>query len=412
LVKTNYKDVSPRVGLAWMPFGKEQWAVRASFGLFYEQLLFNEESFNALGFPVVTPYQQTGTSSTPVGTADQFAAGGPGAPTLGGYLLGEDPNRSDPYSQQWTLSVQRQLPGSAVLSVAYLGNHGNHLFVRTQYNVAQTGTTPLAQRLPFPSLGAILYDKSEATSNYNSLQVDLEKRYSHNSTFRVAYTYSNAMDDAQSQQNSEMLPWDIQLGWQRSDFNLKHNFVFSHTYLLPFGAGQRWLNSTHGPLNKLISGWQSVGILGAHSGFPFGVGATGLSNTNTEFFGGARPIRTCSGKLSHPTINEWFDTSCFSVAPPNTWGNAGEAYLDQPGYFNWDLSATKDTKLTERLTLQFRAEFFNAFNKANFNGPNATVTAGPNGNTSTPYSPNPALLGVITSAGPGREIQGVVRFFW
>ncbi len=411
LVKTNYKDISPRVGLAWMPFGKEKWAVRASFGLFYVPLLFNEESFNSLGFPVVTPYQDSGTSSVPTTTAGQFAIGQSLA-RLGGYLLGEDPERTDPYSQQWTLSIQRQLPGSAVLSVAYLGNHANHLFVRTQYNVAHLGTTPLAERLPFPALGAILYDKSIATSNYNALQVDLEKRYSHNTTFRLAYTYSNAMDDAQSQSNSEMLPWDIQLGWQRTNFNLKHNFVFSHTYLLPFGRGHRWLNSLPGPVNKLISGWQSVGILSAHTGFPMSVGAPGFSNTNTEFFGGAQPVRTCSGRLAHPTIQKWFDYSCFYAAPPNTWGNAGRAYLDQPGYFNWDLSATKDTKLTERLTLQFRAEFFNAFNKANFNGPNATVTVGPNGSTSSPFSPNPPLVGVITGAGKGREIQGVVRFFW
>jgi hypothetical protein len=400
IVRTNHKDFAPRVGLAWMPFGKEKWAVRASYGVFFQTLLFNEESFNSLGFPVVSPYQQTGTSSVPVSTAGQFGSAGP---SLGGFLLTEDPDRSDPYMQQWTLSIQRQLPGSALLSVAYLGNRGTHLFVRTQYNVAHLGTTPLSERLPFPTLGAILNDKSIATSNYNALQVDLEKRYSHNLTFRVGYTYSNSMDDAQSQQNSEMLPWDVRLGWQRSDFNLKHNFVLSHTYLLPFGSGQRYLGSLTGPLNKLVSGWQSVGILGAHTGFPFTIGAIGLSNTNTEFFGGARPNRICSGRLPSPTIHKWFDTSCFLVAPANTWGNSGNGFLDRPGYFNWDLSAVKDTKLTERVTMQFRAEFFNAFNRANFDGPNATVTE--------PVSHNP-LLGTINSAQAGRQIQGVIRFLW
>jgi hypothetical protein len=279
-----------------------------------------------------------------------------------------------------------------------------HLFDRTQYNVAHLGTTPLAQRLPFPSLGGILNDKSIGKSAYNAVQVDVEKRYSHNSTFRLGYTYSNAMDDAQSQQNSTMLPFDVHLGWQRSDFNLKHNFVFSHTYQLPFGAGQRYLDSVHGAVNKLVSGWQSVGILSAHTGFPFTIGAIGLSNTNTEFFGGARPNRTCNGKLaSGQTRLHWFDTSCFAVAPPNTLGNSGNGFLDAPGFFDWELSAVKDTKLTERVTLQFRAEFFNAFNRVNFGGPNTFVTE--------PVSRNP-LLGTINSAQDPREIQFVMRLLF
>jgi hypothetical protein len=115
------------------------------------------------------------------------------------------------------------------------------------------------------------------------------------------------------------------------------------------------------------------------------------------------PSRTCSGRLSNPTINEWFDTSCFSVAPPNTWGNAGYNFLDAPGYLDRDLSAVKNTKLTEKVNLQFRAEFFNAFNRANFGFPNTSVTE--------PVSSNP-LLGVISSAGAGREIQGVLRLVW
>jgi hypothetical protein len=408
IVRTNYKDFAPRVGLAWMPFGRPKWSVRASYGIFYDTLVFDEESFNSLGFPVVAPYSESGTSTTPVSTANQF---GLGAPSIGGYSLSEDPFRSDPYLQQWTVSVQRQLPGSALLSVAYVGNRGTHMFVRGQVNVAHLGTTPIADRLPFPTLGAVLDDRSEAQSAYNALQVDLEKRLSHNLTFRVGYTYSNSMDDSQSQGNGTSFPWDVRAGWQRSDLNLKHNFVFSHTYVLPFGSGQHYLGSARGAMDRLVSGWESVGILSAHTGFPFSIGGTDLSNTYYGFFGGARPNRTCSGKLSNPTISEWFDTSCFSVAPPNTYGNAGWGFLDQPGYFDWDLSAVKNTKLTERLNLQFRAEFFNAFNKVNFNGPNAGVSQGPNGNVTAPYSPNP-LLGVITSAGPGREIQGVLRLVW
>jgi len=406
IVKTNYKDFAPRVGLAWMPFGKQKWAVRGSFGIFYDTLVFDEESFSSLGFPVVTPYSVTGTSSLPVSPEGQFGSAGP---TLGGYLLTEDPDRSDPYLQQWTLSIQRQLPGSALLSVAYLGNHGNHLMTRLGYNVAHLGTTPISQRLPFPSLGAILDDKSVGTSNYNALQVDLEKRYSHNLSFRLGYAYSNAMDDSHAPTvGSGMLPWDVKKDWQRSYYNLKHNFVFSHNYLLPFGAGQRYLGSAQGAVNKLVSGWQSAGILSAHTGFPLTVWALDLSNTNSGYWGSAYPNRTCSGRLSKPTINEWFDTSCFSVAPANTWGNGGAGYLDLPGYFDWDLSAVKDTKLSERVTLQFRAEFFDAFNRANFTMPfymaaNTTVTV--------PVAPNP-LLGVITTAGPGRQIQAVLRLLW
>ena len=171
-------------------------------------MIFNEEVFNSLGYPVIFPYAVTSDPNLPtLSTAGQF---GSANPQIGGYELTEDPSRSDPYHEQYTLSVQRELPGSILMSVAYVGNHGVHLFKRVNYNVAHADVdplnpTPLISRLPFPTLGAILNDRSIGLSQYNALQVDLEKKYSKGLTFRVGYTYSNAMDDAQTAQNGNYL---------------------------------------------------------------------------------------------------------------------------------------------------------------------------------------------------------------
>jgi outer membrane receptor protein involved in Fe transport len=397
IVKTNYADFSPRVGFAWQPFGRTKWAVRGSFGVFYETLVFDEESFNSLGYPVVFPYQATSDPTLPsISPEGQF---GSANPTIGGFELSEDPNRSDPYHEQWTISIQRELPASMLLTTAYVGNHGVHLFKRMNYNVAQPGTTPLADRLPFTGLGSILYDQSIGVSDYNALQVDLDKRYSQGMTFHVGYTYANANDDAQTSQNSNYLPWNPKGDYQRSDYNLKHNFVFSGNYLLPFGQGQRFASSASGFLNQLISGWNAVGIVSAHTGFPVsGPNSTDLTNTLAGGFGG-RPNQVCSGALSSGrSIQHWFDANCFPAAPPNTFGNAHQGIITAPNYVDADLSALKNTKLSEKLNLQLRVEFFNAFNKPNFDAPNSNVSS--------------SLVGQILSAEPSRQIQGVFRLVW
>lgn len=397
IVKTNYRDFSPRVGLAWQPFGLPKWSVRASFGIFYETLLFDEEAFNSLGYPVIFPYSATSTPNLPsIRPEGQF---GSANPQIGGFELSEDPNRSDPYHEQWTLSIQRELPSSMLLTTAYVGNHGVHLFKRMNPNVAHPGTTPLRDRLPFPALGPVLYDQSVGLSDYNALQVDLDKRTSHGLTFRVGYTYANSNDDAQSSANSNYLPWNPKGDWQRSDYNLKHNFVLSGIYLLPFGRGQRFLGSSSGFENKLVSGWNFVGIFTTHSGFPIpGPTSNDLSNTGAGNFGG-RPNQICNGTLkSGKSIHHWFDASCFPLAPPNTYGDAHQRILTGPGFVNADLSALKDTKLSERLNLQLRAEFFNAFNHTNFGFPSTNVSS--------------SLVGQINSAGPSRQIQLVGRLVW
>lgn len=394
IVKTNYTDFSPRVGFAWKPFGLPKWALRGSFGVFYEQLVFDEEVFNSLGYPVVFPYQATSDPNLPtISPETQF---GSANPTIGGFELSEDPNRSDPYHEQWTVSVQRELPTSMLLTVAYVGNHGVHLFKRMNYNVAELGTTPLADRLPFVGMGSILYDQAIGVSDYNALQVDLEKRYSQGLTFRVGYTYANANDDAQTSQNSNYLPWNPKGDYQRSDYNLKHNFVISGNYLLPFGQGQRFANSASGFFNQLVSGWNAVGIISAHTGFPVGgPNSTDLSNTLAGGFGG-RPNQTCNGALSSgKSIQHWFDASCFPEAAPNTFGDAHQGIITSPDYVTADLSALKNTKVTEKINLQLRLEFFNAFNKPNFDAPNTNVSS--------------TLVGQILSAEPSRQIQAVFR---
>ena len=396
IVQTNYKDFSPRFGFAWRPFGRDKWSVRGSYGLFYETLVFNEYVFMSLGVPFTVSVSQQSDPNTPtVPIAGQF-----GLPSLslGGFQLSVDPDRKDPYLQQWTFSIERELPGNTLLSTAYVGSHGVHLFKRMNYNVARPGPEPLASRLPFPIFGGFIQDKAIGGSTYHSLQVDMNKRFSQGLSYRLGYTWSRSMDFGTSQGES-MVPWNVRLDKGRTEFDVRHRLVFSSTYELPFGAGKHFMNSAKGAADKLVSGWQLVAIATFQSGFPLTPRSIDLSNTQAGLFG-ARPNRIGSGILptGQRSNRRWFDSSGFVVAPVGTIPNSGTRFLDGPGLNNWDLSLLKNTRITERVNLQTRFEFFNAFNKTGFGNPNMNI--------STP------TVGQIFSSRNAREIQFVWRVTW
>jgi hypothetical protein len=185
-----------------------------------------------------------------------------------------------------------------------------------------------------------------------------------------------------------------------ADFSLPQRLVISGIGMLPFGSGHRFLN-TGGVTNGLVGGWEITGIITLQSGYPFTVlSSVDLSNTGSP---SPRPDRVCSG-AGPKTVAEWFNTSCFNTAALTqafaagtpTWGNAGRNILSGPGLQEWDISLIKKTKISERLSLEFRGEFFNLFNRPNFappaNGAGATYGA--------------SEFGAITSqSGTPRDIQ-------
>lgn len=234
---------------------------------------------------------------------------------------------------------------------------------------------------------------NRAFSNYDSLQARVERRFSKGLFFLGAYTWSRSSDTASNNPDTAAnshAPESAEYGL--SDFDQRQRFVFSSSYVLPFGSNQRWSSSSKA-VNEIVGGWQFNSIVTFASGNPFTI-ATGTDRSNTGVtYQRANYTGKGSGNLpsSQRSVTRWFDTSAFTLAPIGTFGNVGRNTVIGPGTSNFDLSLLKIIDVTERTKVEFRTEFFNAFNKAQFNLPVS--------------DPANLAFGQILSVRPAREIQ-------
>lgn len=237
------------------------------------------------------------------------------------------------------------------------------------------------------------------------MQSRLQKRFSNGLSFLAGYTWSHSLDTASRgsggtwHQNN----YDREADYGNSDFQVNDEFTLGYVYQLPLGAGRRFLNGSHGAVAKLLSGWQVNGITTFMSGNYENVSAPGtIADVGTwiTLRGDEVPNRRNYGNLSRGqrTIYRYFDTGCFTVPPFGTFGNIGRNVVETPGINNWDLSVFKTTALSERVSLQFRSEFFNAWNHAQFGVPNMSVVS--------------PTFGEITTARDPREIQLALKLLW
>jgi len=222
----------------------------------------------------------------------------------------------------------------------------------------------------------VTYNTGWGSAKYQGLQVKLEKRYSAGLTLSLAYTWASYFSDSPNLNGGGIgAPQDARCfncNWGPVPDDLKHVFVLNHAYELPFGVGRRYLS--HGWLAQVVGDWNLNGIWSANSGQHFNATlATAVSNSSGG--GGDRPNRLADGNLpsGQRTINRWFNIDAFAAPAQFTFGNAGTGILVGPGYFNVDLGIHRNFPVKERLTLSYRAELFNAFNRANFGAPNSVI---------------------------------------
>jgi hypothetical protein len=428
---------SPRVGLAWDPFGNGRTSIRAGFGTYYS--LIDDLSFLLNSLP---PYNgSVSYAGVPLASVLPIVPGvapahscGPGIPQPCTIFApqGVQPNAKTPTVQEWNFTIEQELDKNTVLRLAYVGSHGYHGLLSVDPNTipasvcsnakgCTAGGTPGATKStvpegaqyipvesrPNPYLGAGFFWYTEGNSSYNALQVDVRRRLAQGLDFRANYTWSKNLDlnsgltGAQAQNQAQMIldRNDLARDWGLAALNITHQASISSHYELPFGQGKRWLNNAGGVASKLINGWQLNGIATLLSGFPFtpqvGSNRSGDGDTRNPDRPSLNPSFTGPVILGSP--NEWFNPNAFVLPAAGTYGNLGRGTFIGPGLADLDLSVFKDTVVAERTTLQFRAEFFNALNRANFGTPNATVFAGGAINASA---------GLITStATTSRQIQ-------
>ncbi|HTR39922.1 MAG TPA: TonB-dependent receptor [Bryobacteraceae bacterium] len=402
-------NFDPRVGVAWDVFGDHKTALRAGFGVFFDPI--EARSF-ASGYYFNPPYA---LSFLPV---PSFPNPFPGALPPPAQIVGVDYNTTQtPRMYQWNFNIQRQLFASTTLTVGYVGSRGVHLYGSRDINPVLPQTingvqifgTPLgptrAGMASFPRLnpkGASLSSEAPiADSSYNSLQVGLNRRFYQGVTGQLSYTWSKCMDDASGTYGLEAgAPWTDPINGAfdrgRCAFDRPQVFRMSGTYDFPFQK------------NILVKGWQMSGNLLSQTGPPFNavIGFDQSGNT----VGGQRPnLVMPADTLNTHTVAHWIAPTGFSLPTPGTLGNLQRDFLTGPGIVDFDFSVIKDTPIHEQTHLQFRAEFFNIFNHANFGVPNPNVfLQGLNGGASI----NPTFGQITNTSTSSRQIQFALKLMF
>jgi hypothetical protein len=405
-VDPDRNNFAPRVGLAWTIGKDEKTVVRAGYGVYYDQsplapgeaLYFNSPYFdNNIFFSL---------PGLPLTLSNPFPAFFPFPLPDSALAIQRDLRTA--YMQHWNANVQRQLGRNAVLEIAYVGSKGTKLLTARDINQPQPSVLPPG--LPFvprpdPRFDDIDLLESRANSNYHSLQARFQQRLSRGLATLVSYTFAKSIDNASNFFSSAGDPnfpqnsYDVQAERGRSNFDVRHRLSASYSYDLPFGKGKRYL-ANGGWATKLLSGWQSFGIVTLQSGRPFTVALlSDIDNSGTGrsilgFGANDRPNVVGDPNLSQRTTDRWFNTAAFAFPAPGTFGSAGRNILDGPGYQNVSASLVKNTQLSEQVNLQFRAEAFNLFNHPNFNLPDNFLGSPTFGRVSSARDPRHLQFGL------------------
>jgi outer membrane receptor protein involved in Fe transport len=390
--KPSRLNFAPRVGLAYSL--NDKTVIRTGFGIYYNQQPYNFLQFLIANAPVYNLQSITLTAGMPVNWREVFSAT-PGESAQSPFTEGIE--MKTPYVEQWNFGIQRSFGSGVLASVSYVGNQSHHQPLRLNPNQGvqdsnPANPTPLSLRRPYSFVGDVYVQYNIQNANYHSLQASIKYRFSNGLSVLGSYTYSKAMDIADAGATLPVNGLDAKgSSYGPANFDRTHIFTASYTYELPIGTGKPFLNNLGWLSRQVAGGWQVSGVTSLQSGLPFGITANDLSNT-----GGIHSQvadRTCNGNLpsGQRSISHWFDTTCFSQPPSGRLGNSGRNPLWAPGLTNFDISAFKRFPFGEQRWVQFRADFFSAFNHPSFS----------TGNQSTSSS----TYGQITSASGARVIQ-------
>lgn len=386
----NKKQFAPRIGFAYRPL--EDLTVRAGYGIYYNQLDGNRES-ELLTVPFLI--RESGLQNNPTETGAPSATTATLLPKESKFspvpfLLAHNPyDKGFGYTQQWNLFVQKLLPAQFSFEVGYVGTKGTGLQTGRNLNAPLPGPGTIQNRRPFPDFGGITWNEQSASSIYHALQSKVERRFSKGFTLLGSFTWSKAIDNSSESAQGLTNPFDASLDRGLSSFDVPFNFTLSSVYEFPFFRR----DSVNPVVRHILGGWVFTEILTLRSGLPFTpVWSGDVSNTGS----GARPKRICSGRLDNPTLNHWFDTSCFVAPDPFTFGNSGRNILRGDSYENLDLGLYRNFSFSENQRVQFRAEFFNVLNHPNFALPVGTI--------------NTPSAGRVFGSSPGRIIQFALKY--
>jgi hypothetical protein len=456
LYDTSYSNVGPRFGASYRVTDK--MVVRSGYGIFFIPSYTGNGP--ADGYTQTTPIRGT-QNNIPFNTLSNPVPGGilqPQGSALGALQdVGQGvpavrSNRASTYLQQWMFGIQYSIRNNDMLDITYVGNRGVKLsagtYERNQLDPKyfSLGDAALNALVPNPFAGKLTSSGCQlqnavvqrqqllrpfphycsvgeqaapvGDSYYDALQVTYTHRFHAGFSVLASYTFSKFIDDVEGNNGwANSGPTSIRnyynLAAEKSvdGADIPHSLVVSYIYELPIGKGKSIGSHVSTPVDAIVGGWQVSGISTFKQGFPLSIAPA--NNTLGQFGGNRRPDITGDVHVPHPTIDRWFNVAAFNDPSDEfSFGNSARyiSTLRAPGYQNWDLSLQKYWRFGEIARLQFRAEMYNAFNRANFYAPNQFL-----GNrTPDPLNPGQFVgsFGTIGNAFPARDTQFGFKFLW
>ncbi len=454
-VPNRWKNFAPRIGVNFSPTSSGKTSVRAGYGVFWDQarlIAWNR-------FSTAQPFDASVIVNAPGSAANNYAPSLTGnsvytnsgvqnpypfviprspeqratfSPSYGGHwptAAGETvlaPNFNEGYTQQWNVSIDQQVGPNNTLTISYIGNKGTHLFVSREYNYApfstfvinpnltanqnianNLGALPTRRRLSSvqcgtaapgvtgPCYGPLEELDPSGYSNYNSIQVSLNRRLSNGFSILASYVYGKYLDIVSTTAeggNGPRNPENFSQSYGPSDNDVRHRFAGSYLYTLPK------LNSVNGFVGGFVNGWQNQSIITIQTGSPYSINSS--ADTAATGVGGETADRVPGQGFDPPHRNrfEYFNTAAFQNAALGTVGNTGRNMLYGPSLVNVDFSLFKNFQINENNQIQFRSEFFNLFNHPNFYNPDNTVGDG--------------TFGQILSARDPRYVQFALKYLF
>ncbi|MDQ2944901.1 MAG: carboxypeptidase regulatory-like domain-containing protein [Acidobacteriota bacterium] len=433
----------PRLGFAWSPKSMKGLVIRGGAGIFGDSIpltavvalsqnspnLFSARGTNLPLTPGVTGGLFAATAAANAAFQSKFASGATLSQlqaAVPGFSVPRqtiaDANLRTPRYYEWNLEVQKELAFSTVVSINYVGNHGIHEFVRNFglnafCDIANCGGfTGLPTSSPDPRFGRITQYQTTGISNYHGLTASLNKRFSHGFLFNFNYSWGHALDEisnggrlpfiasTNASETAVSNPYNLRAQYGSADYDVRHNFTASYVW------DDAVRHMFHRGPNMLFGGWIISGDFFHRTGFPFTVIDSSVSSGFQNYSGDT--FAQITGPVPHSCGKSTVDTPCFadgSISSPTGFSNQGRNSFFGPNNTNFNLSVTKNFRVTERVALRIGASFYNLFNHPNFDQPDHDFAGGQNstfGNIISTVGPPTSIFGAfVGSQNAPRDIQ-------